>query len=68
VRTDVTVADVFALIHGPVAALGHHGADRGARERIFGIVCDGLRARSGEASRRVEEPAARRPRKKELAP
>jgi AcrR family transcriptional regulator len=44
VRKDATVADVFALIHGPFAVLGRQGADAAARERLFSIVCDGLRA------------------------
>jgi AcrR family transcriptional regulator len=44
VRKDATVADVFALIHGPFAVLGRQGADATARARLFGIVCDGLRA------------------------
>ena len=51
VREDATVPDVFALIHGPFAAIGHHGADAGARERLFGMVCDGLRARSASMPR-----------------
>jgi AcrR family transcriptional regulator len=45
VRGDATVTDVFALIHGPFAVIAQHGVDRAARERLFAIVCDGLRAR-----------------------
>jgi AcrR family transcriptional regulator len=45
VRRDATVADVFALIHGPFAVAGQHGADAAARARLFAMVCDGLRAR-----------------------
>lgn len=59
VRKDATVADVFALIHGPFAAMGSHGTDArdvGARERIFEIVCDGLRAQKTESSRRGTSP------------
>jgi AcrR family transcriptional regulator len=44
VRRDATVTDVFALIHGPFAVIAHHRVDRSARERLFAIVCDGLRA------------------------
>jgi AcrR family transcriptional regulator len=51
VRKDVTVPDVFALIHGPFAAMGPQGADPAARERILGIVCDGLRAQKRESAR-----------------
>ena len=46
VRKDATVLDVFALIHGPFAVVGAHRADAAARERLFAIVCDGLRART----------------------
>jgi AcrR family transcriptional regulator len=45
VRKDATVADVFALIHGPFAAIGRD-ADPKARARLLNIVCDGLRARN----------------------
>jgi AcrR family transcriptional regulator len=44
VRKDATVADVFALIHGPFAVIGRQGADAASRARLFAIVCDGLRA------------------------
>jgi AcrR family transcriptional regulator len=44
VRRDATVSDVFALIHGPFAVASMHGADPGARARLFAMVCDGLRA------------------------
>jgi AcrR family transcriptional regulator len=43
VRKDATVEDVFALIHGPFAAIGRD-ADPKARARLLNIVCDGLRA------------------------
>lgn len=46
VRRDATVPDVFALIHGPFAVAGMHGADAAARARLFAMVCDGLRARA----------------------
>lgn len=51
VRKDATIADVFALIHGPFSAMGPQGTDPRARDRLFEIVCDGLRARRGEPSR-----------------
>ena len=51
VRKDATVPDVFALIHGPFAAMGPQGTDPAARQRIFGIVCDGLRTRTRESPR-----------------
>jgi AcrR family transcriptional regulator len=41
-RKDATVEDVFALIHGPFAAIGRD-ADPKARARLLSIVCDGLR-------------------------
>jgi AcrR family transcriptional regulator len=44
VRKDATVADVFALVHGPFAVLGRQSADAASRARLFSIVCDGLRA------------------------
>jgi AcrR family transcriptional regulator len=43
VRKDATVADVFALIHGPFGVLGRSGADAAARARLLAIICDGLR-------------------------
>ncbi|HTB74709.1 MAG TPA: helix-turn-helix domain-containing protein [Polyangiaceae bacterium] len=51
VRRDATVADVFALIHGPFAAMGPQGADPAARQRLFGIVCDGLREQKRASAR-----------------
>jgi AcrR family transcriptional regulator len=51
VRKDATVADVFALIHGPFAAMGPQGADPAARQRLFGIVCDGLREQKRASAR-----------------
>jgi AcrR family transcriptional regulator len=44
VRKDATVEDVFALIHGPFAAIGRD-TDPKARARLLNIVCDGLRAK-----------------------
>jgi AcrR family transcriptional regulator len=44
VRRDATVADVFALIYGPFAAIGRD-TDPKARARLLSIVCDGLRAK-----------------------
>jgi AcrR family transcriptional regulator len=44
VRKDTTVADVFALVHGPFSSLGRD-ADPEARARLLSIVCDGLRAK-----------------------
>ncbi len=42
VRKDATVDDVFALVHGPFAAIGRD-ADPEWRARLLRIVCDGLR-------------------------
>jgi AcrR family transcriptional regulator len=60
VRKDATIADVFALIHGPFSAMGPQGADPRGRERLFEIVCDGLRARRGEPSRGTAARTVRR--------
>lgn len=45
VRKDATVDDVFALMHGPLAAMGRGDANSAARARLLSIVCDGLRVR-----------------------
>lgn len=42
VRSDVTVADVVALIRAPIAS---GDRDAATRRRLFEIVCDGLRVR-----------------------
>ena len=43
IRDDVCVKEVFGLVVGSCMAAKQHGADRGAQERMIGVVLDGLR-------------------------
>jgi len=43
VRDDVTVEDIVALVVGLFAAIERHAGARSARDRLFAIVCHGLR-------------------------
>jgi AcrR family transcriptional regulator len=49
VRDDATVEDVLALVVGMVAAIERRSLPRRARDRLFAIVCDGLRRRDQRA-------------------
>lgn len=46
VRNDVTVSDIICLIRGTLAPGDSNHVDASVRERLFEIVCDGLRRRS----------------------
>ena len=45
VRADVTVEEVLSLVIGLFAAIARHTGPARARDRLFAIVCDGLRPR-----------------------
>lgn len=43
VRKDVGLREVGALVMGAFTSLDHIGADRACRDRVFEVLCDGLR-------------------------
>lgn len=43
IRDDVGAEEVFGLVIGSCMAAKQHGADRGAQQRMIGVVLDGLR-------------------------